>query len=203
MPVSADMRYTRAGEGTHLRGCTLSECRASSAESSTFDEWAPSLSESRMEYSLSDLPRPWLRSYSSNLWEIGSVSEMWLPMGSYPSGGDGTYVMWDCVLIERRVACVSNQPRARRKATEERTYAVVELGNSAVGDGQPGEEDKVHEGVNVTLLGEVECERALLVVAGVLEVIDDVAQEWERCQHPNLFPGGQRHSQRRAPCAKL
>lgn len=53
---------TQGGRRAHRRGCTLSECRASSAESRTFDECAPSLSESRIEYSLSDLPRPWLRS---------------------------------------------------------------------------------------------------------------------------------------------
>lgn len=54
----------------YLRGCTLSEWRASKAESRTFEECAPSLNEIRMEYSLSDLPRPKLRSYSSNLQKI-------------------------------------------------------------------------------------------------------------------------------------
>lgn len=49
------------------RDWTLSECRASRAESRTLDECAPSLSESRIEYSLSDLPRPWFRSYSSKV----------------------------------------------------------------------------------------------------------------------------------------
>lgn len=49
------------------RAWTLSECRASRAESRTLDECAPSLSESRIEYSLSDLPRPWFRSYSSKV----------------------------------------------------------------------------------------------------------------------------------------
>lgn len=68
---------------TRLRGWTLRECRASSAESRTFDEWAPSLSESRMEYSLSDLPRPWFRSYSSNL-QIGGGQNS---DGVLPAGG--------------------------------------------------------------------------------------------------------------------
>jgi hypothetical protein len=46
---------------------TFKECLASTAESKTLDECAPSLRDSLIEYSLSDLPRPWFRSYSSNL----------------------------------------------------------------------------------------------------------------------------------------
>jgi len=52
---------------TNLLCCTLREWRESSVESRTFEEWAPSLRDSLMEYSLSELPRPWLRSYSSNV----------------------------------------------------------------------------------------------------------------------------------------
>ena len=50
-----------------LRGCTLREWRASSVESRTLEECAPSLRDILMEYSLSDLPRPWLRSYNSKV----------------------------------------------------------------------------------------------------------------------------------------
>ena len=60
-----------------------------------------------------------------------------------------------------------------------KTYTVVKLGDAAVRDGEAGEEDEVDERVDVTLLGEVERERALLVVACVFEVADDVAQEGE------------------------
>jgi hypothetical protein len=45
-----------------LRPWTFSECLASKVESRTLEEWAPSLNESLIEYSLSDLPRPWFRS---------------------------------------------------------------------------------------------------------------------------------------------
>ena len=76
---------------------------------------------------------------------------------------------------EARRICRRSATGAGRNIRKEGTYAVVELGDSAVGDGQPREEDEVHEGVNVALLGEVQRERALLVVAGVLEVLDDVA----------------------------
>lgn len=46
---------------------TFKECLASSAESRTLDEWAPSLMESLIEYSVSDFSLPWFRSYNSKL----------------------------------------------------------------------------------------------------------------------------------------
>jgi hypothetical protein len=60
-----EIRRLRSVTGTlsnnlfdYLRDCTFNECLASRAESRTFDEWAPSLRDSLIEYSLSDLPRP-------------------------------------------------------------------------------------------------------------------------------------------------
>lgn len=47
---------------SYLLGCTFNECRASTAESKTFEEWAPSLKESLIEYSLSDFSLPPFRS---------------------------------------------------------------------------------------------------------------------------------------------
>ena len=57
------------------------------------------------------------------------------------------------------------------------THAVVKLGYPPVGDGQAREEDEVDERVDVALLGEVERERALLVVPCPLEIADDVPQQ--------------------------
>lgn len=54
----------------YLLDCTFNAWRASTAESRTFDEWAPSLRESLIEYSLSDFSRPPLRSYNSNLYRV-------------------------------------------------------------------------------------------------------------------------------------
>jgi hypothetical protein len=65
--------------------CTLRECRASKAESRTLEEWAPSLMLNLMLYSLSVLPRPLFRSYSSKVrhdWEKGQLWTAFLSEGT-------------------------------------------------------------------------------------------------------------------------
>ena len=128
----------------------MSEWRASSAESSTLDECAPSLSESRIEYSLSDLPRPWLRSYSSN-------------------------VMCDCPRQNQSIRQYVFFQRKGGKGEGRGTYTIVKLGDPPVHDGQAGEEDEVDERVDVALFREVQRERTLLVVPRPLEVADKLA----------------------------
>lgn len=164
------------GSKPYLRGWTFSECRASSAESRTFEECAPSLSERRMEYSLSDLPRPWFLSYNSKL--------HWLNIRK-----------WATATAEGNVRDVRLRParwcqrdRLRDVSTKINTHAVVQFGYAPVGDGYTREQHQVDERVDMALLREVERQRALLVVPGVLEVADDVPEQGQGREDADFLP---------------
>jgi hypothetical protein len=64
---------------------------------------------------------------------------------------------------------------------------VVELGNLLLLHRETRGEDEVDKRVDVRFLGEVEGGVRLVRRLGVLEVLDDLAQERERGQETNLF----------------
>ena len=68
--------------------------------------------------------------------------------------------------------------------------AVVELGDAPVRDGQARVEDEVDERVDVRFFGEVEAQAWFAAVAGLFEVLDDLAEEWKGREDADLLSDG-------------
>lgn len=80
---------------------------------------------------------------------------------------------------------------------EGNTHRVVQLGYPSVRDGQTREEDKVDEGMDVALFGEVEVQRATTAAPSRLEVLHDVLEQRQRSENTDLLPVKMTRSEKR------
>lgn len=68
------------------------------------------------------------------------------------------------VQLERYVR-LQSQPLATYKRVGGQAYRIVELGDTAVGDGQTRQQHQIDEGMYMALFGEVERQGAFAIVA--------------------------------------
>ena len=95
-----------------------------------------------MEYSLSDFPRPKLRSYSSNL--PGKL----IYIAQNKLGKDTRYMRLPEPVSNRSECAV---PDIKCLVA----YCVVQLREPPIRDGQSGQKNEIDQGVDMALLGEI------------------------------------------------
>lgn len=67
-------------------------------------------------------------------------------------------------------------------------HRVVQLGYPPVRDGQTGEQDKINEGMDMALLGEIEVQRTATTASSRLEVFHDISEQGQRSEDTNFLP---------------